>query len=582
MKKLKTQNLNLLFFVLLIAALVYCTLTFLNPDSGDTKADIVSISGWPFSTAWEPGNHNRISNKSGTLTIRLPGELKEDDRLCFYLFEQSAAVYYRSRIFFSKQSRKSDQWVFVPLEKEMSGEELQVYFSYSSVKNPGIMRTVYIGSEKECIRQIRRDTLPGLILCVCTLIIGIVVGILGFYCRNAVEAASVYRHSGVLLILLSLWGAGNLPQLRLSFESLDTLHFLGRVAIMLAPVQLVQIIQHSITKTRHLSWELDCFGYSFCLICAAGIVISYLDILPLALICIWSRILSISFMVYLVLFGVLDPDAIRMRKTTGELRTITSGMSLFSALFYICFEVWFVIGNYFSVSSGLTWGVFAVCAVLLFALLAYVLHEARILLRLQEILAENRMRLMMSQIKPHFMYNTLNSIRTLLRKDPETADELVLQFSKFLRNNLRVMENESMVPFSYELDIVQAYAAIEEICYPRVKVVYEIGPRNFMIPPLSIQPIVENAIRHGILKRQGEGKVVIRTLSEGDCILVEVEDDGIGFQESEIKQSESIGLRNIRSRLEYLCKAELEIASARNEGSCITVRIPKKKGEEEE
>ena len=568
--------------MLLAAALLCCAFSVLTLDIPGAKADIVSISGWPISDTSEPDNPNKISSKSGALAIKLPDDLKEDDCLCFYLYEQSVAVYYQSRIYFTEQSRKSDEWVFISLQSEMCGGELQVYFSSSTARNPGIMRSVYLGSKNDCIRQIRRDTFPGLILCGSSLIIGFVVGLLGFYCRNAMEEGSAFFHVGIFLILLSLWGIGNIPQLRLIFDSLDTLHFLSRVAIMLSPVQLVQIIQYSVPKTRHLSWELDCFGFAFCIICAAGMVLAYLDILSLAVTSTWSRIFSISFIAYLVLFGVFDPGTIRMRRIAGGFRTTTGGMSLFSVLFYICYEAWFVTGNYFTVKSYVIWGIFAVCAVLLFGLLAYVLHEARILLRLQDVLAESRMRLMMSQIKPHFMYNTLNSIRTLLRKDPATADELVLQFSKFLRNNLRVMEKEAMVPFHYELDIVQAYVAIEEICNPRVKVVYEIGPKNFMLPPLSLQPIVENAIRHGILKRQGEGTVIIRTESTPDYFLVEVEDDGIGFAESEIKQSESVGLRNIRSRLEYLCKAELQISSAKNEGSCITIRIPKKKGGEEE
>ena len=205
-------------------------------------------------------------------------------------------------------------------------------------------------------------------------------------------------------------------------------------------------------------------------------------------------------------------------------------------------------------------------------------------------LRRSRAELMASQIKPHFIYNTLNSIRTLVKVDPEQAQKTVYDFSTYLRSNLENVGERELIPFSDELRHIQAYLNIEKVRFgERLRVAEDIGTKSFQVPPLSVQPLVENAVKHGICARMEGGTVTIRSREEADAYVVEVEDDGIGFDvESIEKRGEvndkfsHIGLENIRFRIREIARGRLDIHSRPGEGTKVTVTFPKedRKGDE--
>lgn len=192
-------------------------------------------------------------------------------------------------------------------------------------------------------------------------------------------------------------------------------------------------------------------------------------------------------------------------------------------------------------------------------------------------LVESHMSLMLSQINPHFLYNTLTAIRRLCDLDPEQAKQAILDFSLFLRANMDSLGSKVPIFFDQELSHTEYYLALERQRFQgRLRIVYEIGPRDFSIPPLTLQPIVENAVRHGVLKREQGGTVTISTAETALAYLVTVHDDGVGFQPSiETDRRSHIGIENVRGRLEILCCGTLEIQSTDNIGTTVTITIPK-------
>lgn len=187
-----------------------------------------------------------------------------------------------------------------------------------------------------------------------------------------------------------------------------------------------------------------------------------------------------------------------------------------------------------------------------------------------------------SQMQPHFLYNALASIREIVLDDPEYASDLIYDFTTHLRACIRSMSNDNLVPFSQELDNIKAYVNIEKMRFgDRLNIQYDCPETDFDIIPLSIQPLVENAIRHGIYERGASGgTVTVRTSRTENSFLIQVDDDGIGFdfdatmEEVRTGKRDSTGLFNLIFRFERLMNAKVHVESSADNGTKITVAIP--------
>ena len=190
-------------------------------------------------------------------------------------------------------------------------------------------------------------------------------------------------------------------------------------------------------------------------------------------------------------------------------------------------------------------------------------------------LARSRISTLMSQIHPHFVYNTLGSIEQLCELDPPKAAKLVNDFSKYLRGNFGEIDNTRLIRVSKELEHTEYYIGIEKVRFPDIEFITEMNCCDFSIPALTIQPIVENAVKHGILKRESGGTIKVKLYETDSSYFISVKDNGVGFDVSELERENHIGLRNIKSRLEAMCGGILRIESIVGVGTKITVEIPK-------
>lgn len=185
---------------------------------------------------------------------------------------------------------------------------------------------------------------------------------------------------------------------------------------------------------------------------------------------------------------------------------------------------------------------------------------------------------MMSQIRSHFVFNILNAISGMCKYDPELADDTIVRFAGYLRNNIDIMENDNNISFETDLQQLEDYVALEQVRFgDKIEFYSDIETFDFMIPLLILQPIVENAIKHGISKKEGNGIIILRTRDSGENIVITVEDDGVGFDMSELDKEKSVGIKNIRFRLKQLVHGELKIQSEKDVGTTVTITIPKEK-----
>ena len=202
------------------------------------------------------------------------------------------------------------------------------------------------------------------------------------------------------------------------------------------------------------------------------------------------------------------------------------------------------------------------------------LETEKIVLNAQ--LTESRVSTMMSQIRPHFIYNTLGSIEQLCNIDPKKAGELVHNFAKYLRGNFGELDNPKPILMSQEMEHVHYYISIENVRFPDMTFSFEMNSDDFHIPALTIQPIVENAIKHGLMKLQKGGTIRVVSYETDTHYCVLVEDDGVGFDTGVLlDERKHVGIRNIRGRLKAMVNGNLEIESTQGVGTKVLITIPK-------
>ncbi|MBO4396852.1 MAG: histidine kinase [Eubacterium sp.] len=314
----------------------------------------------------------------------------------------------------------------------------------------------------------------------------------------------------------------------------------------------------------------------------------------------------------------IDSSIHRFADVVGTVSTIAYVLILASMMWYhrsaLSSHNVFVISSFvvlpllFSVISSV-WDIAALVQIAM-AISMIIIHvslfrESDDIVRMQEIeLTRARIRVLRSQIGPHFLFNTLNAIYVLCEKDPVQAQQAVSDFSEFLRANLDVLENDARIPFAREMEHVEHYLSLEKMRFRGdLNIEKHLEEMNFVIPALTVQPIVENAVNHGIGRKKGGGTVTIRSEQDEEDFIVTISDDGVGFdtsiltdavnpagdepeamlrtrgdwmREPEDKKHRSIGLKNVRERIELMSDAKMIVDSVPGTGTIVTLRIPKK------
>ena len=191
-------------------------------------------------------------------------------------------------------------------------------------------------------------------------------------------------------------------------------------------------------------------------------------------------------------------------------------------------------------------------------------------------LKESRISIMLSQIQPHFIYNTLGTIERMCLKDPQKAFDLVRNFSLYLRGNFSELDSVTPIRFADEIKHVEYYVNIEKVRFPDMSIEYDVEATEFVLPALSVQPLVENAIKHGLMRLETGGTVKIHSYETPTHFCVEVTDDGVGFDtDAPIDEKKHVGLRNIRGRLKAMVNGALVMESKPGVGTKAIIMIPK-------
>lgn len=250
----------------------------------------------------------------------------------------------------------------------------------------------------------------------------------------------------------------------------------------------------------------------------------------------------------------------------------------FSLLSYVYFPLIALFAHFYFPLHIMTSNVAFTLAILVIYV-AYQMQEGK---RLKLELAESRTAVMLGRIQPHFLYNALGAIDKLVYVDSDKAHTAIITFSDYLRGNMDSLSQKELIPFQKELEHTRQYLWLEQLRFKdRLNVEYDIAIEDFMLPVLTLQPIVENAVRWGVTKQPAGGTVTIRTVETERAYRIVVQDDGAGYDTGsplpQVGRSHT-GIANVRNRLAAMCGGRLTIESTPGTGTTAIIEIPKQRG----
>ena len=275
------------------------------------------------------------------------------------------------------------------------------------------------------------------------------------------------------------------------------------------------------------------------------------------------HIISGVLLVYLVFLSVKECYKVRRAETA---------IPIFNAVIVV---VSIFLDTFSDVYNGIT---YLTVAMVISSVFYYVwLHLQFVREHEDDLRAQQRIQIMISQIQPHFLYNTLSTIQALCMTDPEKAFSITGKFGVYLRQNLDTIGENNLIPISKELEHTKLYADIEMVRFPNITVEYFVKTDDFCVPALSVQPIVENAIRHGVrIREKGVVSVVVEKAQGFNKIIIN--DNGKGFDTKAVVNSDEkrshIGLQNVKDRISGMCGGTLTVDSVIGQGTTVTIMIP--------
>ncbi len=541
-------------------------------------------------------------------TFTLGDAILHDTSLAFYTVHQYVTVYLDGEEIYSLKPAGSHRftktvgsnWVMIPLYAADSGKQVKVDITpaYESFRNREV--TFLIGSPLAIYRNRLAKDLPQIILGSIAILMGITFMCVAGYSLIKKRPGKRLAVLGIFSVMLGLWRLMDTRFTPFMDGGQPVLFYYIAITMpMLGMLPLVQWTKDSFSeKGRKV---ISGYETGIAMLCLLQFVLQWLRIYDL------RESMTATHVSMGTGAAILVGLAVKERKKNDG----NEKMSLQVRLAFLCVAgiladvaAFYIKGN----SSGL-----------LFSLMAFVIYimimgvntmfeysrqqvqiakldrelaqkdrelakserqvaqQNRELAEKERRLTDSRIKLMMSQIRSHFIFNVLTTISTYCKIDAKMADKALIRFSRYLRRNIHIIEVDGLIDFSIELEQLEDYVELEKLRFgDRIIFATDIETSSFKIPPLTVQPLVENAIKHGLVKKEEGGVIFLHTERKENNIVITVADDGVGFAPGMLEKTDSVGIKNVRYRLENMTGGTLDIESEPGNGTTVTIKIPQK------
>ena len=493
-------------------------------------------------------------------------------RLSFYLRHTTAQVHIEDTELYYDSSENDtphvghttgNYWVTVPVRPAYAGKTVHITLTpvFESVADEEPVFWL-IGHEQ----LLNMILLPQDALLLCLSIFAIIAGILMSVFVLILPLDRAVKHRTLLLGLIAiaagLWKLSGLSSVALMTDSLGRhkeIWYAGAVSYLfmltVSLLYLTIIQKKDGRKIGRICYYL-CAGAAFLLV-----LLQLMNVIELHDCLIWFGI-TVAVLHFIALAG--------HRPSAAELLWV---LPLFFAL-GVDLLFYGLSGSMQRAPFFLIWSAVSLIVRAISFVRGAILSE-RLLAQREAELRETRIRAMIQQIRPHFIYNTLTSIYVLIKEDPERAMTVVQDFTDYLQSNFTAISADKPISFSDELKHTQAYLAVESMRYgDELHVKYDTAFTAFRLPALTLQPIVENAVKYGVGKGHSPEHITIATRAGQDASVIIVTDDGPGFDPNESNTEAHTGIENVRERLAAMCGGSVEIESVKGSGTSVVIRIP--------
>ncbi len=507
--------------------------------------------------------------------IMIDGPVIRGEILAIRSIHQEIEVYEDGRLIYQHKKDFSDifgksavsQWHFIPLSDNPMGHEISILF-YSPYDFMGeYQNLIKYGEFMTLTEYILLESVPAVVISYISLIIG--GGILVYFFSGKKLRENIhFVHLAFFSILAGLWALGHSQRMFFTLMPLE----IERIIYM----NCLYLLPSSFLYTVSKYFDLSKRKYIKCLAVIGILNTLVVNILQMLSIRDMVENIKMAFLMVLlciVLIAWFMIDSIRRKRTVYN----CAGFSLFllASLAVILEMMGYIINNYSYISFYFRMMIVVAVVLAVIHLVVASVRRKKELESTKENLEKSKINLMAVRMKPHLINNTLLSIQELCYTKPSEAAKAIEVFSKYLRSSYQYIVDREVIPFEEELKYIREYIEVQKVCY-RDEILYreEISYRSFEVPPLSLQPFVENAVKHGIRKRVGIGTIVLKVYLEKRNIFIEIQDDGVGFDASKLNRK----LRKLEdkgiTRLHYLNNAKVEIESEIGQGTCVKIMIP--------
>lgn len=515
------------------------------------------------------------------------GEEEIETHIMFYAIQANTRVLLDDVVLLEFEANTNDfiylsrpsMYHIVELPEDFQGHTLTIEMVPTQKIASGILPTVYIGDKASFIYALIRDAAPKIILCVPMMLMSILIFLVGTFLRIQIKHIGKRLCCfGLMIFNICVWILLESRIKQLFFQNYNVANVLLVVSYFLVPgLVLAFFLNYDLfKKVPHIKWLYICSQLQF--IFALIVMLSGRSTTS----CNFFMQITSSAIVLIVLYVIFEN-----RKSPEQLAEIKT---LLVGLVALCIGCVLELVRFFFFSKVQSGGLlllslaFFTCYYGLQSVhefvMSYIVSNKKNT-ELQIALEANNLKIKVAQMHPHFLYNALSAIQMIVKVSPDYAYQLLYDFTVHLRGTVRCLASDAPIPFSEELKNIKAYLNIEQMRFgDALKVVYDIQCDHFFVAPLVIQPIAENAARHGVFERgEDGGTITIRSYEATECYVIEVIDTGLGFDVKSVlsrnRISDSVGLKNIIFRLENLLNAKVAFESVVGKGTRVIVSLPK-------
>lgn len=511
-------------------------------------------------------------------TFQIPQELGEaydSFDLCFAVKHQYVSVFKDDELIYQMVEPSEPHlgntpgryWVICPLSPADGGHKLRIESIpvYEGTAEPELLLAERFQVFRTCLNQ----ELFVLLLTITTMGMGVLILLLGLLLPFERRSRMALIYLGLLALCTGLWKFTDLKSLMLLLPSAGrSFSYMELTALLLMPILAFQFLNYQNKQLPARGGQL------FAIVAGLSAILITILQLTQALQLHDALIYIVSLDVLLAVLYAIVFLATRERK--GYLWLLGYPLSAGADA-----AIYLIVGSSDDCVFFLMW--------ILLHSFSQIVGYVRNAIRREGELKEVRTQVLMNQIRPHFIHNTLASIYYLCDSDPAAAQDVVENFMTYLQSNFAAITTNTPVPFTEELAHAKAYLAVEQTRYQnQIFVTFDTDYTSFQLPALTIQPLVENSVKYGVGKGISPEHITIRTRAVPGGSQIQIQDDGSGFDPSKPMEGTHVGLRNIRERLTMISGGDLEIQSAPGKGTTVTLFIPaekpsrsKKKGKKE-